>query len=429
VTAQVLDQQGKVPRMRASILPPGTSNSAEEPIPPGWQKVRLTEVAQLESGHTPSRGQSSYWGGEIPWISLHDTESLDGREIVFTKRTVTPEGIANSSARLLPKGTVVFSRTATVGKSTVMGREMATSQDFANYVCGPKVYNHFLVHLFRFMAPQWKRLMAGSIHNTVYMPVFEKLEVTLPPRAEQEAIATALDNIDVLLAKVDALITKKRDLKQAAMQQLLTGQTRLPGWTGKWEERRLGELGQFLKGRGIRKDEASSGDVACIRYGEIYTQHNDCIRAYSSWISEDVARTAARLRRGDLLFAGSGETKEEIGKCAAFLDDVEAYAGGDIIILRPNASDPVFMGYYLNTPPINAQKASRGQGDAIVHISTAALSSIDVTIPEVEEQAAIAAVLSDLDAEVAALEARRDKTRALKQGMMQELLTGRIRLI
>ncbi len=117
----------------------------------------------------------------------------------------------------------------------------------------------------------------------------------------------------------DQFIAKKRDLKQAAVQQLLTGQTRLPGFSGEWEVRRLGELGRFLKGRGVRKDEASSGSLPCIRYGEIYTHHHDYIKTYNSWISVLVATTATPLKQGDLLFAGSGETKEEIGKCVAFI--------------------------------------------------------------------------------------------------------------
>ena len=129
------------------------------------------------------------------------------------------------------------------------------------------------------------------------------------------------------------------------------------------------------------------------------------------------------------LFAGSGETKEEIGKCVAFVNDYEAFAGGDIVILRVANADAMFMGYYCNTSPINAQKAGMGQGDAVVHISAAALSRIEITIPSATEQTTIASVLADMDAELSALETRRDKTRNLKQGMMQELLTGRTRLI
>ncbi|MBK1720564.1 restriction endonuclease subunit S [Thiocystis violacea] len=178
-----------------------------------------------------------------------------------------------------------------------------------------------------------------------------------------------------------------------------------------------------------KADESISGSLACVRYGEIYTQHNDYIKAFHSWISRDVAATATRLKQGDILFAGSGETKEEIGKCIAFVDDVEAYAGGDIVILRSKDADPLFLGYYLNTVSINRQKASRGQGDAVVHISAASLADIQCAFPPVAEQTAIAAILSDLDAEIATLEDKLAKARCLKQGMMQELLTGRIRLV
>ena len=126
---------------------------------------------------------------------------------------------------------------------------------------------------------------------------------------------------------------------------------------------------------------------------------------------------------------GQVKTKGEIGKCVAVVTDLEAYAGGDIVILRAEESDPLFLGYYLNTEPINRQKASKGQGDAVVHISSGALADVDITVPSVPEQTAIAAILADMDVEIAVLAAKLTKTRQLKQGMMQELLTGRIRLV
>jgi type I restriction enzyme S subunit len=257
-----------------------------------------------------------------------------------------------------------------------------------------------------------------------------KLPIAAPSTlGEQRAIATALSNVDALLGVLDRLIAKKRDLKQAAMQRLLTGETRLPGFSGDWANARLGDLGTFLKGSGVRKDEARSGDLPCVRYGELYTHHNDYIRSFYSWISAEVASGATRLVLGDLLFTGSGETKEEIGKCVAFVQACEAYAGGDIVILRARDTNPLFMGYYCNTPVIAKQKGSRGQGDAVVHISAAELGSIRVRLPSIDEQAAIAAVLSDMDAEIDALRSRRAKTHDLKRAMMQELLAGKTRLV
>lgn len=124
-----------------------------------------------------------------------------------------------------------------------------------------------------------------------------------------------------------------------------------------WETVSLVTLGTFSKGRGVRKDEAASGEIPCVRYGEIYTHHNDIIRFFNSRISVEVARASKRLKPGDLLFAGSGETKEEIGKCVAFVDDMEAYAGGDIVILSPTKGHSRFLGYLFNAPIITQQKA------------------------------------------------------------------------
>jgi type I restriction enzyme S subunit len=193
-------------------------------IPSDWDVVPILSVAKLESGHTPSRRHPTYWeDGHIPWVSLHDSSALDVPELKKTAQSITQLGLENSSARLLPKGTVVFSRTATVGKTTVMGESMATSQDFANYVCGPHLHNHYVVHLFRFMAPEWRRLMAGSTHNSIYMPVFRELQILRPPIDEQKAIAKTLTDADALIESLEHLLAKKRDLKQGAMQELLTG--------------------------------------------------------------------------------------------------------------------------------------------------------------------------------------------------------------
>lgn len=254
--------------------------------------------------------------------------------------------------------------------------------------------------------------------------------VPLPiDKGEQETIAKALRDADGLIESLEQLLAKKRHIKQGAMQELLTGKKRLPGFTSQWASKRLGELGEFLKGSGVTKQESLSGTIPGVRYGEIYTRHHDYIRKFYSGISPNVAATATPLNCGDILFAGSGETKGEIGKCVAFIHDIEAYAGGDIVILRPTGADSLFLGYYLNTPMMSQQKASKGQGDAVVHISAAALGEIDCVLPCRHEQSAIAAILFDMDAEIAALEAKLAKARHIKQGMMQELLTGNIRLV
>ncbi len=146
-----------------------------------------------------------------------------------------------------------------------------------------------------------------------------------------------------------------------------------------WDIKLLGQLGGFTKGQGIKKDEAQSGTLPCIRYGELYTRHNDYVKEFYSFISYEVAESAKLLKYGDILFAGSGETKEDIGKSVAFIKNLEAYAGGDIVILSPKNVSSHYLGYLLNDSIVQKQKANRGQGDAVVHISGLAIKRWTIT--------------------------------------------------
>lgn len=197
-----------------------------------------------------------------------------------------------------------------------------------------------------------------------------------------------------------------------------------------WEIMTFDEIGTFSKGSGVSRAESNTGNIPCIRYGELYTHHNDYIKAYNSYISKTVASKAKLLQYGDVLFAASGETKEEIGKSAAFVNSCEAYAGGDIIILSTNSKlcDAKYIGYASNAPYVTKQKATKGQGDAVVHIKSEAIKTISINIPPIAEQRAIAEALSDVDGLIAALDKKIAKKRLLKQGTMQQLLTGKKRL-
>ena len=212
------------------------------------------------------------------------------------------------------------------------------------------------------------------------------------------------------------------------IQQLLTGATCLPRFAGEWDTWRLRDLGTFSKGRGIRRGELRETGVRCVRYGELYTRYDNYVAKPVSRISRSVADTALLIAKGDLLFAGSGETAEEIGICVAYVGDEPAYAGGDIIVLRAPGQDAVYLAHLLNAPVVARQKARMAQGDAIVHIRGDHLAEIELTFPPLSEQRAIAAVLCDVDELIGSLEALIAKKRAIKQAAMQQLLTGRTRL-
>lgn len=409
-------------------LMPGYKRSDVGVIPDDWDAKPLGDIGDSLIGLTYRPSEVRKYGTLVLRSSNVQNGTLCFDDNVFVDADI-PDRIM-----VRPGDILVCVRNGSrdlIGKSALID-ERAVGMTFGAFMAVFRSEHGKLLHHV-FQSGIFKKQInehLGATINQITNKSLNSFKVPLPPTDEERTeIANALSDVDALLATLDQVIAKKRDLKQATMQQLLTGETRLPGFSGNWEVKQLGDIGQFLKGRGVKKDEAQSGTLPCIRYGEIYTHHNDYIKSFNSWISPQVAATAMRLKQGDLLFAGSGETKEEIGKCVAFIDDCEAYAGGDTVILRAAGINPMFMGYYCNTAPIAAQKASKGQGDAVVHISAVALSSIVLALPSLSEQNAIATVLSSMDSELSVLESRRDKTRNIKQAMMQELLTGKTRLV
>jgi type I restriction enzyme S subunit len=182
------------------------------------------------------------------------------------------------------------------------------------------------------------------------------------------------------------------------------------------------------KGKNIPKKDLTSEGVPCILYGEIYTKYNFTSKKLYSFIPHAIAQQSTSINKGDILFAGSGETAEEIGKCITYLGDEKACAGGDINILSPFNDDSTFLGYLLNSSQVNKQKSNLGQGSSVVHIYSSSLKTILISLPPFPEQQAIASALSDTDALITALEQLIAKKRNIKQGAMQQLLTGKKRL-
>lgn len=179
-----------------------------EPTEPGWRWSFLTDLARLATGHTPSRRHPEYWNGDIPWLQLPDIRALDGRRAMDTSEYTNQPGIDNSAAVLLPANTVCMSRTASVGFVTIMGRPMATSQDFVNWVCGPDLVPEFLMHLLIACRKPIRDLGSGAVHHTIYFPTVEAFSICVPPVAEQRRIVT---NLSRRLEEADKLIDRLRD--------------------------------------------------------------------------------------------------------------------------------------------------------------------------------------------------------------------------
>jgi type I restriction enzyme S subunit len=375
-------------------------------IPEDWEVKDISAVCLLQRGFDITESTRKF--GNVP------VYSSSGLAYFHNQAKVNPPGVVTGRKGIL--GKVFYIEEPFWPHDTTLWIKDFKGND-AKYI------SFFLTYF------NLERFDASTSVPTLNRNNLATISIPVPPLPEQKAIAQTLSDVDILIAALDKLIAKKRNIKTATMQQLLTGKTRLPGFGGEWEIKKLGELGIFSKGSGIRKNDVLDDGLPCIRYGEIYTKHNDYIKEFYSFISEDVATISYQLKSGDLLFAGSGETSKEIGKCVAFLGDILAYAGSDIIVFSPQNQDSLFFGYLMNYESIVKQKSQRGQGDAVVHIQAKNLAQLTLHLPPLPEQQAIAQVLSDMDKEIAALEKRRTKTQAIKQGMMQELLTGKTRLI
>ncbi len=171
-------------------------------LPNGWKWISLLRIAKQETGHTPSRSQPSYWDGGVPWVGIRDAGAHHGRYIEETVQTISEAGLANSSARLLPAGTVCLSRTASVGYVTIMERSMATSQDFATWTCTEALLPEYLMYALMAEGDDIRRFGMGSTHTTIYFPEIRAFNIALPPVEEQREI---IARIKQALARADRL--------------------------------------------------------------------------------------------------------------------------------------------------------------------------------------------------------------------------------
>jgi len=209
-------QQGRGGREATDKVIPGTAgiavNNPGTPLPPGWAWVPLLRVAKQETGHTPSRSKPEYWDGGVPWIGIRDAGAHHGRDIQTTIQTISEAGLANSSARLLPAGTVCLSRTASVGYVTMMKSSMATSQDFATWTCTEALLPEYLLYALMAEGDDIRRFGMGSTHTTIYFPEIRALHIALPPVEEQREIVTRLKTALARANRMEAECARARAL-------------------------------------------------------------------------------------------------------------------------------------------------------------------------------------------------------------------------
>lgn len=190
-----------------------------------------------------------------------------------------------------------------------------------------------------------------------------------------------------------------------------------------WKIKKLGEIGVFFKGKGVPKNKITDTGFKCLTYGDLYTKYDFVIEGVKSFIDKETALISQEIRYGDICFAGSGETLEDIGKCATFIDDEIGYAGGDVIVFRTE-QNPIVMSYLLNSDIAKKQKFSMGQGHSVVHIYSSQLEMLKLPIPPLEEQKKIAEILLNCDKAIRLTTQIITQLKQRNQGLAQQLLTG-----
>ena len=389
------------------------------PIPDKWMLRPLGSLGQWLSGGTPSMKNEAYWGGGIPWVSPKDM-----------KRPRLHDSINHVSELALSNGTKLAPRHAlfVVVRGMILAhsfpvarteRAMAFNQDIKALVPHDHVDSDYLLWWLTANRNSFLAITTESTHGTKRLPteaLFAK-EVLLPPLPEQRAIAAALSDVDALIERLDALIAKKRAVKTATMQRLLTGQQRLPGFDGAWETRRLGEISRVVAGQSpLSKHYNEHGAGLPLIQGN--ADINDRRSIERVWTTHSPKTCTA----GDLLLT----VRAPVGHVAVATS--RSCLGRGVCSLADVGIDSSFLFQALVYSEPRWESVQ--QGSTFTSASTKQVENFSVHVPpSTSEQQAISNILSDMDAEIKALQARRDKTQAIKQGMMQELLTGRTRLV
>ena len=406
-------------------IPSGYKSSPLGIIPEDWEVKRIGDFGKVITGNTPPTEDADNYGNEYKFVSPADISG--SKYIGSTEKHLSEKGF--SISRQMPKGTVLFTCIgSTIGKCAIANEALTFNQQINAIICDSKHSGEFLYYELSHRSNRIKQIAGEQAVPIINKSTFENYKILCPSFEEQRDIADLLSLWDTAIAKQTALIEQLTLRKRGLMQQLLTGNKRLKGFEGEWKEVRLGKIGVFFKGGGVPKNKIIDAGNKCLTYGDLYTKYDFVISDVKSYIDDDTANESVKIRYGDICFAGSGETKEEIGKCAAFIDDDYGYAGGDIIVFRANDCNPITLSYILNSGDVIRQKSNMGQGHSVVHIYPYQLEKLIIKIPSRVEQDAISTILTESDKEIEIQKQKLSDLQEQKRGLMQVLLTGKKRI-
>jgi len=411
---------------------PGYKQTEVGVFPEDWDLITLGQMFGFKNGLNKAK---EFFGYGTPIVNYMDVFQKEGLRITDVLGRVDVNR-SELKAYEVRKGDVFFTLTSEtveeIGIASVMLDEPSETV-FSGFILRARPTDHSLNDEFKrycFSARYLRQQVTSrASYTTRALTNGRSLSATFlarPPLPEQRAIATALSDVDALLGGLDRLIAKKRDLKQAAMQQLLTGQTRLPRFEGEWEVKRIDEIADT--------DPENLSVTTNPSYQFNYISLEDVDYGYLVGCSEQVfvqapSRARRRVQADDVLVATVRPNLKSHLRFSVQGGEWVCSTGFCVIRCRKEVSDPGYVFQHFFADLVNNQIESLIAGSNYPAINNADIRALSIPIPAIDEQTAIATVLSDMDVEMEALLKRRHKTRDLKQAMMQELLTGRTRLL
>lgn len=433
-------------------IPDGYELTEHGVFPKEWDIKAIGEIASVSSGGTPNRKVKDFWDGDIPWVT---TTLINGNDISYANEFITKKGLESSSAKMCKAGTILmamYGQGKTRGKAGVLTIDASINQACAAIEVNSSDSGEYILHTLNYMYEDIRELSNSGGQENLSSGIIKGIILPLPSKSEQTTIANALSDVDALLTELEKLIAKKQAIKTATMQRLLTGKTRLPQFATCTEGEKKGqpkgtkpsELGEipedwdvyFLDqlitstqlGGNYSNSEAESS-FPLIKMGNLVRGK---IKLDKLEYANEAVSARDRLKFDDVLF-NTRNTLELVGKVAIWKDELpEAYFNSNIMrfVFNNNlVSSNSYMNAAMNTKRFVTDLAGIATGTtSVAAIYTRDLLQLKLLIPPKQEQTAIATILSDMDNEIQTLEQRLVKTRQIKQGMMQELLTGRTRL-
>ena len=398
----------------------------------GWSSVKLGDLAAFRTGpFGSSLHKSDYVFGGVPVVNPMQIE--DGRIKPTDRMSVAEAAAERLSEFRLRSGDVVIGRRGEMGRCAYIGSDQhgwlcGTGSMIVR--CGRELDGRFAQRVLS--SDQAVRAIESASVGTTMINLNQQTLASLALRIpvnvqEQASIANALTDADALIHSLEQLLTKKRQIKQGAMQELLTGKRRLPGFKEGWKCVLLGNVATFVKGQGLSKSVLSpDGAVPCIHYGQLFTEYGPIIESVHSYVDHQHAGTTSQAN--DVLMPTSDVTPKGLAKASCVLQNGVAL-GGDILVIRvdSNLVHGPFLSNVIRFRPERVLELVTGS--TVFHLYARDMAGYLLDLPNADEQKAIVGVLADMDTDLTALESRLTKARALKQAMAQALLTGRIRLV